>query len=282
MTLTRLGASNDDSGIREVFVQCWTGHTLILWITLQTKIQTIIDKVAQKTQFRRTQICIASSGRKCFPNEDMSTQNVKHHDVFHAYLAPEHGEPRCLHQPTPLDPPWYLRPQKFKGDTKSQSRRHSSGTEDHLLANRMMQEVGHVIAEYLMPSEPTAIETITIVRLTRVARWGSTFKPHRHYQHLRPVCKSPITQKPYQPTDLARMLESNNIFLDAPDEHHCLLYWLRFLCPTSTLHKRSPTSPISPADLIREDGHQPYLRYVQITVQPNYDPLDPFAITHHT
>ena len=137
----------------------------------------------------------------------MSTQNVKHHGVIHAYVVPEHEEPSCLHQPIPLDPPWYLRPHKHMGGIKSQSNRHSTGTEDQLLANRMMQEVGHVIADYLMPSEPTAIEKITIVRRTRVATWGSTFKPHRHYQHLRPVCKSPITQKPYQPTDLARMLE---------------------------------------------------------------------------
>ena len=122
LSLTRPRTSNLCNELFEVRVQCWTGHSLLLTVTRQTKIQTIIDKVAQKTQLRHGQLRIASNGQICPSEEDTSTQNIKHHEVIHAYVAPEQEEPSCLHQPMPLDPPRYLRPHKPACSDRSQSK----------------------------------------------------------------------------------------------------------------------------------------------------------------
>jgi len=104
LSLTRPRTTNLCNELLEVFVHCWTGHSLLITVTRQTKIQTIVDKVAQRTQLRHGQIHIANNGQKCPPEDDIGTQNIKRHEVIHAYVAPEQEEPSCLHQPMPLDP----------------------------------------------------------------------------------------------------------------------------------------------------------------------------------
>ena len=148
----------------EVFVQSWTGNTLYLTVTRHTRIQAIVNEVAHMARIRPSQISIAVKGRECYPNENISDHDIKHHDLIHAYTIPEKEEPTCLHLPTPPNPPLRLRVRELVQNGARFAADQRLPPDHHHLANQVIQLVGHVIADFLMPTEPTALEQITMVR----------------------------------------------------------------------------------------------------------------------